>query len=425
MTFPPCSLNSSHRRLTRAVLALFLFNGAMIGVWGGSLAGLRERVGTDAGGIGITLVVTGLSAIVSMQLGGRLSDRITPRLPSLLSGFVIVAGLIVAAFAPSLPVLLAAGVLIGIGNGTMDVSMNALGVVAEQVSGRAIMSRFHAFFSLGELVGSGLIVATSQRLTHAPADPRAALLIVALLGALALAVLVRFTPAPPQDTAPRNVRSAESESQPTPEEHGPAEKDRLLGKGGAPAQRRVPPQAWLLGIMALFFGFTEGTAIDWASIHVTDVAGVDPGVGASGLVAVAATMVAIRLLGDALVARFARAAVVRYGAPVAVVGFTIVSTCSTLGLVIFGWLLVGLGVGMIAPQIYGIAGHLGGGRVLAIVTGCGYAAFLTGPAIIGFAASHLGIQRSMFIPLLAALLLTGMTFTRALNEPRQRVAQRC
>ncbi len=65
--------------------------------------------------------------------------------------------------------------------------------------------------------------------------------------------------------------------------------------------------------MALAFGLSEGTAVDWSSLHVTDVARVDPTTGALGLIAVSGFMVVIRLLGDRLVARFGRRAVVRFG----------------------------------------------------------------------------------------------------------------
>ena len=76
---------------------------------------------------------------------------------------------------------------------------------------------------------------------------------------------------------------------------------------------KVPPVAWLLAAMAVCFGLTEGTAIDWSSLHVTDVGGVSPSAGAWGLACVSGFMVVIRLFGDAVVERLGRAAVVGSG----------------------------------------------------------------------------------------------------------------
>ena len=53
------------------VVGLFLSNGAAMGAWGGSMPGLRERVGTDESGIGALLLVTGISALIAMQIAGR------------------------------------------------------------------------------------------------------------------------------------------------------------------------------------------------------------------------------------------------------------------------------------------------------------------------------------------------------------------
>ena len=146
----------------------------------------------------------------------------------------------------------------------------------------------------------------------------------------------------------------------------------------------IPKAAWILGVMALAFGLSEGTATDWSSLHVTDVAGVDPTTGALGLVTVSAFMVVIRLLGDRLVTRFGRRTVVRFGALFAAIGYLTVTLVSSLPMLVVGWALVGFGVGMIAPQVYAVAGHIGGGRVLAVVVTFGYAAFLIGPAFMGF-----------------------------------------
>ena len=177
---------------------------------------------------------------------------------------------------------------------------------------------------------------------------------------------------------------------------------------------RIPRAAWMLGAMALAFGLSEGTAVDWSSLHVTDVARVDPTTGALGLVAVSGFMVVIRLLGDRLVARFGRRAVVRFGGTCAALGYLTVTLVSNLPLLIAGWALVGFGVGMIAPQVYAVAGHMGGGRVLAVVVTFGYAAFLIGPAVVGFLVDQLGIHHAMAVPavLCAGIIALAATMPR-------------
>ncbi len=178
---------------------------------------------------------------------------------------------------------------------------------------------------------------------------------------------------------------------------------------------RIPRAAWVLGIMALAFGLSEGTAVDWSSLHVTDVARVDSTTGSLGLIAVSAFMVVIRLLGDRLVARFGRRAVVRFGGICAALGYLTVTLVSGLPQLVAGWALVGFGVGMIAPQVYAVAGHLGGGRVLAVVVTFGYAAFLMGPAVVGFLVQHLGIHHAMAVPavLCAGIIALAATLPRS------------
>lgn len=123
-------------------------------------------------------------------------------------------------------------------------------------------------------------------------------------------------------------------------------------------------------------------------------------------------MVIIRLVGDRLVARFGRRNVVRVGATLAAAGYAMTAFVSPLPLVLIGWSLVGFGVGMIAPQVYAVAGHMGGGRVLAVVVTFGYATFLAGPAFTGLLVRHFGIQHAMVVP--AALCLVVMAFSGVL-----------
>ena len=373
---------------------LFLANGLGMGAWAGSLPVLRDRVATDGQGIAVLLVVTGVCAVLSMQIGGRLGDRIGAKCPAYVSGAAMALGVVTLAWVPSYPLLLAGGALLGLGNGSMDVAMNSLGVDAERALGRGVMSRLHAFFSIGSFLGSGLVLVLTGSLGFAGAVPlaSAAVLMVAMLAV----------------AYPMTARGAIAEHH--------AASDAGQEPAGKPP---IPRAAFVLGIMGLGFGITEGTGLDWASIHVTDVAHVDPGTGALGLVAVSATMVAIRLVGDHAVDRFGRAGVVRFGSVTASVGYLVVAFAISLPVIVGGWLLVGLGVGLIPQHIYGLAGLIGGGRVLAVVTGFGYTAFLTGPALIGFVAARVGLQHAMLVPVVSAAALTALSL-RMPAEPGRR-----
>jgi MFS family permease len=259
------------------------------------------------------------------------------------------------------------------------------------------MSRLHASFSVGGLTGA-LLVVVLGRLVVADDSPRWSLWGGALLVAALLTAALRSTP------------------------QSPPRVGRARADGGTGGGAGLPAVAWLLAAMAVCFGLTEGTAVDWSSLHVTDVGHVSPSSGAWGLACVSAFMVAIRLLGDAVVERVGRAAVVRSGALCALIGYLLTALTSGLALILVGWCLVGLGVGLVAPQIYGLAGHIGGGRGLALVVSFGYAAFLVGPAVIGFVAARSSLQHAMLVPVVTAVGLIVMS-ARLPADPVQPAAR--
>jgi MFS family permease len=377
-----------------AVALLFVVNGLVVGVFGGSLPGLRANLSLDPGHIVGVLVTAGVFAVLSMNLSGPVADHRGARLPSLVGGVVMAVGAVVMGAASDYVVLLVGAAIFGLGNGAMDVAMNALGVSVEQARHRPVMSRLHACFSIGNLAGA-LVVVVLGRLLATDVTPRWSLWSTALLVVVLLAALA--------PTAPQSPRRS--------------------GAGGAEdgGRGKVPAGIWLLAAMAVCFGLTEGTAIDWSSLHVTDIGEVSPSAGAWGLACVSGFMVVIRLFGDAVVERLGRATVVQAGSVCASAGYLLTAFTDGLAVILLGWCLVGLGVGLVAPQIYGLAGHIGGGRGLALVVSFGYAAFLVGPALIGFVAANAGpdgLQRAMLVPLVTAVGLIVMS-TRLPADPTE------
>lgn len=364
-----------------AVAALFAANGMLVGGIGGTLPAMGQRLGIDAGGLSVLLLCLAGAAVLSMQVGGRLADSIGARTVALVVTPLMVAGVLLLSIAQTFPVAVAAMVLAGLGNGSMDVAMNALGVQVEKARPRPIMSLLHAFFSIGNLLGAGTVVLVARLF-----DREGESVITPALVTLGLTALLLYS---------LTLRSIPVGERIPHSEDG--------------VRTAIPRLAWLLGLMAFCFGLAEGTAVDWSSVHVTEVAGIDPSTGALGLVAVSGFMVVIRLLGDRVVDRVGRRVVVQVGGVTAIAGYVLTVLAQPLPLLLVGWALVGLGVGLVAPQVYAVAGHVGGGRMLAVVVTFGYAAFLIGPAIIGALADRFGIQQAMVLPLVLSGCLVAVS----------------
>lgn len=360
-----------------ATVATFVVNGIGVGSVGALMPTLADRWNTDARGLGVLLMVFGLAAIVGINLGGRMADRGGAVRPIRLGLVVMSLGLLALAAAPNLPVALLVAAAYGLGNGLVDTTMNVMAVEVEKARPRPLMSRFHACWSIGSLTGALLVLVCGALSDTATSVAVCVFVVATLLIAADLQVVHRYA----ADTAPVHHRDEAGE------------------------RTRVPNSAWILAAMAVGFGLAEGTAFDWSSVHVRDVVKVSDTRAALGLAAFSVCMVAVRMCGDFLVHTLGRRLVVRVGAAVAAGGYLVAVLGSGLPLLLLGWALVGAGMALVAPQIYGLAGLLGGGRAMSRVVTCGYATSLVGPGAMGVLVHSAGVQRAMLLPLAAAAMV--------------------
>ena len=173
-------------------------------------------------------------------------------------------------------------------------------------------------------------------------------------------------------------------------------------------QRRPRTRILLLGLLAFSALISEGAAADWASTYLTRL-GATPAMAATAYAAFAASMTIGRLIGDRLTAAIAPAALLRGCGLIGGGGLALGLIGGTPATAIAGFACLGAGLSCVVPLLYSTAGGLDPARpgaALSQVAALGYLGYVTGPAIIGGAAMHIGLGNALLIlPVLATLLV--------------------
>lgn len=368
-------MNSVILRRTRgATIALFLVTGVGLSVWVVSIPAVEAATGISHAVLGTLLLLLGLGSVVGMLVTGRIIDRIGSRRAAMGAAVLLAVGTVSPALAVEPWGLGAALFLLGLGQGSMDVSMNDQAVLVERESGKPIMSSFHAFFSIGGAVGAVIgVVTQTLRLPF-----QVTLIGGAVIVAVACAVSV-----------PLLFRQADA---------------TLDGEVGVPGERVVDgqqtPKIWALGALAFLLMLAEGTANDWSALHAVRELSVPEAAGSLAFATFAVAMTVGRFSADSISARFGPVAVVRFGSLLAMLGISTVILAGWYPATLAGWALFGLGLAGTLPQIFTAAGNLGGpapGFTLARVVGAGYVGLLAGPALVGWVSSAAGLGGALGI----------------------------
>jgi fucose permease len=383
------------RAATRATYAAFIGSGFAFASWASRIPQVRNQLGLSPAELGLVLLAIAAGSVVALPLSGPLIARFGSRRTVILTSMLLAAALAVAAVgAHSGVVLLVVGLfLMGVGNGAWDVAMNVQAAVVERLLGRAIMSRFHAGFSLGTVAGAG--IGALMIALHVPVT--AHLLGVAVAVGVAVPLAVRnFAPdvedSPARDGAP--------------------------GTSGSSALRAWrEPRTLLIGVFVLAFAFAEGAANDWISVASIDGHGTSAVVGTLGYAVFLVAMTAVRWAGPPLLERWGRVPMVRVLALLSVTGLVLFVFGPHPAVAFAGALLWGAGASLGFPVGMSAAADdptRAAGRV-SVVASIGYCAFLGGPPLIGLLGQSVGVLHALTV--VAVLLALATAIAGALRPP--------
>lgn len=363
---------------TRLATRLAFFTAGFIySCWAALVPFAKARVAVDDAALGLLLLFLGIGSIIAMPVTGALAARWGSKPMILGGGCALVVFLPLLAYADSPAGLAAALFGFGASLGTMDVAMNIHAVEVERASERALMSGFHALFSIGGFAGAGgmtLLLANGM-------PPLVATVAAGFLGIFALAVA------------------------------GP----RLLKAKGEPIRFVLPRGIVLLfSALAAATFLVEGAILDWSALLVSDAKLVDVAHGGLGYMIFAIAMTAGRLTGDRCVEILGNTRVLFWSGIVAVAGFILLLTVPVAWIAMSGFFLIGLGASNVVPVIFSLAGRqteMPASLAIASLTTIGYAGILAGPAGIGFLSHAIGLQGAFWL-LAGLMLLVSLTAGR-------------
>ncbi len=160
-----------------------------------------------------------------------------------------------------------------------------------------------------------------------------------------------------------------------------------------------------LGVLGVCGLVGEGAAGDWSAVYLKDNLGTSAGFASLGFAAFSVTMTLGRGVGDRLLHRFGVVPVIRVCGALATLGLGAALVTSVPGITIVGFTLFGAGLSIVVPQVFAAGGRADPDRPgsgLAKVVGLGYTGMTAGPAIVGLAASKIGLHAALVIPLVLA-----------------------
>lgn len=377
-----------------AISAVFLLDGLTWGLWVAHLPLIKG--GLHLSDLAFSYALAGMvgGAFVAQPLAGALATRLGTRRVTRPASVVACLALGVPAFAPSLPLLVAATALLGLTRGATEVPMNGQATLVEARDRAPRMSAFHGCFSLGGFLGSGA-AALLLRL----AFPARVTLPLAGLAAAVVSLIV--TRGLLRDDHPPE---AATHAAPRPSFAATARDGTLLA----------------LGALAFCGLFGEGAMSDWSALLLQRTTGAAADAAALGYAAFSVAMTLGRFTGDAVIARAGRVRTLATSGLLAAAGLTL-ALVSPYAPAVAGFALVGLGYANLVPILFSASGHRAGSAGIAAVSTLGYLGFVVGPPTIG-GLSTVFHSLPLALAVVAAFALVIALGARTVDEPRMAAA---
>ncbi|MDC0045522.1 MFS transporter [Pelagibacteraceae bacterium] len=366
-----------------AIKIILFITACYVGLWSIRIPTIKDQLLTDYIGVSYIMLTFATGSIVAMIFSNSLILKTSTK--KILTFTLIAEGCLwlPVPFISELWVFMIFSFIFGMSYGAFEIACNVYASNVEIREKKSMMSGFHAFWSLGVLVGS---VITSLMLEWNYSFIFNILLYVIILLPLSLYF----------------VSCLEIQ---TTEKTDESNKKNIFFIW--------PILIFLLVFISMANAITEGSVDAWGALYMRDFIQVDGFKIGLATLCFNIFMVLGRLSGDWLRDKIGVFLLILILFLSTIISLLILTNYNNIFVSIIGFSLLGIGASSIVPIAYSLAGKIKGidsGVGITIISIAVYATFIGAPASLGFIANNYGIN-NIFIPMLFAFVFLLMPIT--------------
>jgi MFS family permease len=358
-----------------ACRALFFIMAFYVGLWTIRIPTIKDQIQTDYLGIGFIFATFAIGSIIAMFFASKIIRNTSCKIILIYSGLFQGLLWLPTAFIKNLEIFMIIAFIFGLCFGAFEIACNLYASNLEKREKKSMMSRIHAFWSLGVLFGS---LITSLFLEWNISFLNNILVYVIIL--LPVNLLFAF-----------NLKEDKKSSE--------TDKKNIFFIW--------PVIIFLLVIVSMANALIEGSVDAWGALYMRDYIKVDGFQIGLATLSYNIFMVIGRFSGD-----WFRDKLGVYNLLIILFSLTVLSLIiliffNSIALSILGFSLLGIGTSSIIPIAYSLAGKIKGiegGVGITIVSIAVYGTFMGAPASLGLLANAYGVN-NIFIPMFIIFIL--------------------
>ncbi|RPE00801.1 MFS transporter [Aureibaculum marinum] len=359
-------VKKSYLKRVRWAVSFFYFTmGLCFATWASRIPDIKTALDLSEGQLGFILLALPIGQLLAMPFSGRLVTKYGSREILIIAILCYIVNLTNLGLATKEWQLALGLFLFGISGNFCNISLNTQAVYAEKIHRKTIMSSFHGVWSLAGFSGAllGLLMMSLNLLAHNH------FMIVAGIGLLFITTNYSYL-----------IKSGG--------------KVKLVRKGffSKPDKNLL----WL-GVIGFCCMASEGIMFDWSGVYFKEIVKIKGALVILGYTSFMIMMATGRFFGDRFVRRYGAKKVLQFAGILISVGLFTAVLFPYLISSTLGFMLVGIGVSTVVPNLYSIAGKnkkVAPGIALTTVASVSFLGFLMGPPLIGYIAELTNLRYS-------------------------------